>query len=232
MAQANEKNITLSFFIDPDTNIHMKWSELIYSEALTRLNIKFSYIVLPAIRASLMADLGKIDGEIVRGETYGDEHPNLIRIEEPITVVNLSAFAHDSTISLSSWEAVKNSHYKIEYYRGQHLAGQRLSQYVSADRLTNSSSPTQSLRKLLRGRIDVYIGTEQIATGLLATPEFIDSDIKMLTRLESISAYGYLNKRHSDLAITLADVFKQMKSEGKFDAYYHQAQQYIEAKSK
>lgn len=225
-AQADD-DITLSFIIDPNTNLYMKWSELIYLEAFTRLNINFSYVVLPAVRASLMADLGKIDGETLRVTNYGNDHPNLIRIEEPILNANLSAFAYDSTIKISSWEELANSHYKIEYHRGEFLTKKRLSGLVNLERLTDSSTPSESLRKLLRARIDVYIVVEQIVTSLLASPEFIDSNIKLLTSLEKQPSYGYLNKRHSALAIKLADVLRAMKSEGKFDIYYNQAQTYI-----
>lgn len=98
-----------------------------------------------------MLALGKIDGESARSITYGTEHPNLVRIEEPIVITHLSAFAYDPSIKINSWEDIQNSQYKVEYYRGSYLASLRLSQYVKPDRLSDSSSPIESLRKLLRG---------------------------------------------------------------------------------
>ncbi|NRD72330.1 hypothetical protein HQQ94_03545 [Shewanella sp. VB17] len=226
---AEAQKITFAFNAEPTASLYVKWGELVYTDAFARLNIDFSYIVLPAIRASQMADLGQVDGEAGRVGDYGARHPNLIRINEPLANGSLSAYTYDASININSWKDLENSQYKVEYYRGAHLAHQRLSKYVSADRLSNSSTPSESLRKLMRpkmrGRIDIYVGIEQFTNEVLSTPEF--TDIKMQVRLEEIIFYGYLHKRHKELAVRLAEVLRQMKSEGRFNEHYKQAQQFI-----
>ncbi|WP_254303989.1 hypothetical protein [Shewanella sp. VB17] len=230
-SQATEKkHITFAFYTDPNTNLYGKWADLIYTDAFSRLGIDFSYVVLPAIRASKMADLGRVDGEGGRIGTYVEQHPNLIRIDEPIVDGSLSAYAHNPAIKIQSWQDIQNSQYKVEYYRGMALAHQLLPKYVPQDRLTNSSTPGESLRKMLRDRIDIYIDSNLLTRELLQTPEFIDKNIKMIAILETTSTYGYLHKRHSELAIKLADVFRQMKSEGKFKDYFQQAKLATEVK--
>ncbi|NRD74902.1 hypothetical protein HQQ94_17105 [Shewanella sp. VB17] len=227
VVKANSQEITLAYVNDPKVDIYGKWGELIYRDAFARLNIDFSYIILPMIRASRMADLGRIDGEMGRYEGYGAAHPNLVRINEPISVFNISAYAYNSSIKIDSWQDIKNSQYKIEYYRGSQFMHERLTQYVNSDRLSDSSSRSESLRKLIRGRIDIYIETNEVVNELLSTPEFINVNIQMLTQLETHPVYGYLHQRHNDLALKLADIFRQMKVEGKFDAYLIQAKQLI-----
>ncbi|NRD72329.1 hypothetical protein HQQ94_03540 [Shewanella sp. VB17] len=232
MAQAIDKEkITLALIDDPNVNLYTKWLHLVYSDALTRLNIDFSYVVMPAIRSSKMTDIGKVDGETARVATYGTAHPNMIRIEEPIFTANLSAYSNDQSIKINAWKDIQNSQYTVEYYRGIYLTHKRLTGYISSDRLTNSSTPSESLHKLIRpknrGKIDLYIGVEQFTTELLTRPEFIGSNIQMIAHLENISFYGYLHQRHHDLAIKLAEVFRQMKSEGLLQTYFKQARQFI-----
>lgn len=84
------------------------------------------------------------------------------------------------------------------------------------------------MRKLLRGRIDIYIGTKELTTELLATAAFVNSNILITSTLEEFLFYGYLHKSHSDLAIKLAEIFRQMKSEGKLKDYQIQAKQFIQ----
>ncbi|NRD74271.1 transporter substrate-binding domain-containing protein [Shewanella sp. VB17] len=224
---AASRKMTFAFIVDPNTNIHAKWTELIYIEAFSRLNIDFEYVILPAIRASRMSDLGRVDGEGGRVVNYDAEHINLIRIAEPIFVSSIRAYTHNSSIEIHSWNDIKNSQYKIEYYRGSHLIHDRLTQYVTPDRLSHSSSPSESLRKLLRGRIDIYIETEQLLAELLTAPEFVGANIKILNQLEDTSIYGYLHKNHHELAPKLAQVFRRMKAEGIFDQYFIKAKQLI-----
>ena len=60
MAQTTDKQeITLAYYVDPNSNLYGKWTELIYTDAFARLDIIFTYSVMPAIRASRMADLGR-----------------------------------------------------------------------------------------------------------------------------------------------------------------------------
>ncbi|NRD75797.1 hypothetical protein HQQ94_21780 [Shewanella sp. VB17] len=228
---ADKQHIKLAFIADPSTNLYMKFSELVYIDAFNRLNIDVSFIVLPPLRASNMADLGKIDGEIARHKKYSDAHPNLIRINEPLFNSALSAFTINPAIKIKSWGDIKNSQYKVEYYRGVEVAQQRLSQLVPASDLTDSSYPINSLRRLLRGRIDIYIDAPTIVNALLVTPEFTDKNIQLIATLEEGEVYSYLHKQHAEVAIKLAQTFKVMKSEGVFAAYLEQAKQFMLAKN-
>ncbi|NRD72326.1 hypothetical protein HQQ94_03525 [Shewanella sp. VB17] len=224
---SERQQITFAFFNDPNSNLYAKWITLVYTDAFSQLDIDFAYSVMPALRASNMVDLGKVDGEPIRVANYATKHPNLVRIEEPLITANLSVFTYDPSIVIHSWKDLQNSQYNVEYYRGMSLAHQRLSQYIKPNRLSDSSSPAQSLRKLLRGRIDVYIDTDLLTKELLASPEFSNSHIQMVAKLEAFSSYGYLHQRHTELAIQLAGVLRQMKSENKLNAYFKQAKQSI-----
>ena len=221
---------TMAFYEDPEHSFYFKWAELIYSHALDQLGYQFSYELVPAIRASKMLESGKVDGEPGRVFNYGDKVQHVIRVEEPIIETHLIAFSNNPNIKLADWQSLTAANYKVEYYRGILRVEQILTALIPEARLSESSSPINSFRKLLHGRIDIYIDSEISSQLLQQTPEFKDGLIKPIATLEAVTSYGYLNERHSQLAINLAAQLKKMKQQGLFELYKQQAQASISSK--
>ena len=212
--------ITFAFFEEPADNVYFKWAELIYREAFRRLGYGFDYKVYPALRASLMADSGKVDGEPGRIFSYGATYPSLIRLDEPLLESYLLAFFADPNIRINSWDDLRTDQYNVEYYRGILGAEQKLKQLVVEDRLTSSPSPLMSLRKLQLGRIDVLIDSNISSERLLRLPEFANHKIYHGEILEHVTSYGYLHKRHAKLVTPLVQVLREMKQEGLLERYF------------
>jgi len=219
------ETITIAFWEEPSESLLFTWGELIYTEAFRRLGLKFQYKVYPPARSSLMADSGQIDGEPSRIMAYQEAHPNLVRVDEWVVTTKASAYAMDPNITLDGWESLRGTDYRVEYYRGVAIAERHLPEVVKAENLSTISSPEQALNKLIAGRIDVYIDTEDRVALLLKSPAFKDSGIRRAGVMEEILSYPYLHKRHAALAPKLAEALKQMKAEGLFEQYMQQAQQ-------
>lgn len=224
--------ITMAFFEDPKNSFYIKWAELLYTHAFTQLGYQFNYEIVPAIRASKMLESGKVDGEPGRIFSYGDKVSNVVRIEEPFIETHLIAFTTHPQIKITDWQSLTNMGYKVEYYRGMVQAKQKLTGLISATHLSESSSPVNSFRKLLHDRIDIYIDSEVSLHILQQIPEFQNGKIQPVARLESVTNYGYLHKRHSQLAVDVAKQLKKMKQEGLFEYYKQQAQTSFEDNSK
>ena len=223
--QTSEQDpIVLAVFIDPNTNVEAKWVELIYQTAFARLGRKVQLLVVPAARASLMADAGKVDGEAGRVANYGEQHPNLIRVEEPILAGDLAVFATTAQPHIREWSDLDDTELRVEYYRGIFLADQKLHEHIRPENLSDSSNPVNSLRKLLRNRIDLYIDSSFIINPLLITPEFIGQPIAQIATLETTINFGFLHKRHKALATQLAIELRHLKQEGQMASLLSQAQ--------
>ncbi|AAN53814.1 hypothetical protein HRJ35_06055 [Shewanella oneidensis MR-1] len=222
-AVQNKPTITMAFYEDPKHSFHFKWAELIYTHALAQLGYRFSYELVPAIRASKMLESGKVGGEPGRIFSYGDKVSNVIRIEEPVIETQLIAFTSNPNIKITHWQSLTNTGYKVEYYRGILRAEQILNELIPETQLSESSSPITSFRKLLHDRIDIYIDSEISLQILQQTPEFAGQKIQPIANLEPLTSYGYLHKRHNQLAEPLADQLKKMKQEGLFERYKQQA---------
>lgn len=215
-----QESITLAFYGHPDEAPVYRWGELIYTEAFKRLGIKFAYQVLPPIRASLMANSGVVDGEIARIDSYGTDHPNLIRVEESVATEKILAIVKDPSHVIENWESLRGTTYKVEFFRGIAKTRQHLKGLVNPALLSESSNPLYSLNKLYYGRIDVFIGSELRLLPLLETPAVKQFDLHVAGALDEVKVYPYLHKRHTSLAVKLEQVLRQMKSEGLFRKYY------------
>ncbi|MFV0596882.1 hypothetical protein [Shewanella sp.] len=227
-ATSDKPVITLAYYESPKDNLYFRFGELIYTEAFARLGYQFNYQVVPPMRASLMADSGKVDGEPARVFSYGLKFKNLIRVEEPIVESKLIAYGINPDTQVLDWDSLLKHPYRIEYYRGIFYIEQKLEGLVPVDLLTTSSSPVNSFRRMLRDRIDIYIDTEAIGESILQYAEFQHSKIHPVGELDDIISFGYLHKRHKALVAKLSATLKQMKQEGLFEQFWQQAYQELD----
>ncbi len=197
-----------------------KWYKMIYAEIFKRLGMKFELRTFPPKRTSIEADAGNVDGEAARPYHYTDEHPNLIRVEESVVSVNFSAFAvQDSIPQLNGWESLKGKDYRVEYRHGIKTTEDNLPNVVKKENLSTVTEQVPGLKKLISGRIDLFVDEESGILTLLKTPEFKDSRIRSAGLMESFPVYPYLHKKHALLAPKMAEIIKAMKEEGLIEQY-------------
>jgi len=204
----------------PEDSYLGKYWRLIYTEVFKRLGIKVEFRNYPSKRASIEANDGNVDGEFARPYKYADEYPNLIRVEEILDSVNMSAFtAQDSIPPLKGWDSLKGTDYKVEYRRGFMTTASNLSKVVRRENLSDITELVQGLKKLVSGRTDLFVDEELSILTLLQTPEFKDSKIRLAGIMEPFLTYPYVHKRHTSLAPQMAEVIKAMKTEGLIEQY-------------
>jgi len=207
---------------DPIESTNGKFYYLLYCEAFRRIGMEMEYRFLPAKRASVEADAGRIDGEVARIMAYAEKHPNLVRVEEAGVSDAFCAFSVNQRIRLDGWESLRKTSYKVEYLRGVLRAEQELTKIVPSANLSTISTLEQGLKKLVAARTDIYIDSEAAVMGLLKTPKFKDAGIQKAGVMEETKYYAYLHIKHKDLALKLAEVLKQMKTEGVVEQYRQQ----------
>ena len=192
---------------------------LIFTEAFKRVDKVLVYKFYPSKRASLVADSGVVDGEICRVFSYNEKHPGLIRVEEPILSIRISAFATDKDIKLKGWESLRNTDYKIEYMRGGKLIEEKLAKFVDNEKLSTVTHWSQGIKKLDIGRTNIFISLERTIQNALKTKEFINSGIHKVGVMEEQTIHAFLNVKHKALATKLSKVLKEMKKEGLIKKY-------------
>ncbi|MDP1612294.1 MAG: hypothetical protein Q8M11_14660 [Sulfuritalea sp.] len=68
---------------EPNSYVH-RWVSLIYGEAFRRLGIPVQISSFPQARGTALANQGSVDGQAGRIRAYGDTHPDMVRVEEPV----------------------------------------------------------------------------------------------------------------------------------------------------
>lgn len=204
----------------PENDYLGKWWRLSYAEIFKRLAMKVEFRDYPKKRVSIEADAGNVDGEAGRVFSYADDHPDLIRVEESLLYSNFSAFtAQDSIPALNGWDSLKGTNYRVEYQRGTVTCEDKLPKVVKKENLSVITEQVHSLKKLVSGRIDLFVDEESGVLTLLKTPEFKESRIRSAGVMESFPMYPYLHKKHAALAPKMAEVIKAMKAEGLIEQY-------------
>ncbi len=217
-AEQKKKAFAMASIVSKDT-LEGKWLYLIYSEAFRRLDLQLVFQHYPSLRASKMADEHKVEGELARVSQYGKKHPNLVRVEEPALSNSFIAFATNPKIKLKGWESLRETKYKVEYFRGDQRAHDKLTEIVIPAQLSNISSWPQGFKKLMHGRTDVFVAPETIANNLLKQDEFQNSGILLVGVMEKITVHAYLHKNHAPFAPQLSAILKEMKKEGLIEKY-------------
>jgi hypothetical protein len=208
---------------EPGTYVH-HWSRLIYEEAFRRLGIPVKLATIGLARRSALVEGGEIDGAVARTRAYGDAHPELQRIDEPIMEFTFSLYAADASLRPATLEELPGA-VVAEYRRGVLGCENSLGKVIAPDRLSNVAATEQGLRKLLARRsdvycdIDVYVREALQADGFKQTP-----GVRKLFDIASVPTYPYIYRKHADLAPRLASVLRQMRVEGLLSAYPKQAE--------
>lgn len=116
-AQARER-IVMSITMDPDHTPTGRLMLLVYREAFRQAGADLEYHYYPPLRGTVLANVGRTDGEIGRGAEYGPAHPGLVRVDESATAITVAAFTMDPAIRLRDWDDVKGTDYRIGYSTG------------------------------------------------------------------------------------------------------------------
>lgn len=193
--------------------------KLIYTEAFKRVGKTLVFKYYPLKRGSKLADLGLIDGEIARVYGYNQAHPVLVRVEEPVLSVKLSAFTTDPDIKLNGWKSLSGTDYKVEYILGNYHSAKSLQKVVAHQNLSRVPHWSQGINKLIAGRTDFFIELENTVADALKTSEFKNSNIYIAGIMDELTIHAFLHKKHKELALQLSATLKDMKREGLIDKY-------------
>lgn len=214
--EAAEKIVLVSSQ-DTRESFYGRWLDLIYTEVFRRLGYEFHYRGYPGGRAPIMAERGEVDGEIHRPADYDKLAKNLIRVNEPSFPLSFVAYAVKPGISLSGWASLKNTNYAVEYRRGSKTPEIALPAVVRPEKLSNIETPEQGLKKLIKGRTDIYIDQEAVITEILRKSG--PSPVHQVGVMGTIQSHVYLHKKRAALAPKIAEVLKAMKREGLIKRY-------------
>lgn len=183
----------------------------ILKAAYKRLGIPIEIIQMPGRRALRESSEGRIDGEIHRVFSIGNDYPSLIRVPTPINYIEPTVFSKNERFDITECPDLKD--YRIGIVRGVRHA-ETCTQGMKHVQIVGHSNLLMQI--LDKGRVDVVI-TARI-NGLLQLKKLnLDSIYPLSPPLSRRLVYHYLHKKHKALVPKIDRVFKEMRESGELE---------------
>ena len=177
------------------------------AEAYRQMGHETAFSFLPAGRSVREVNRGKFDAELARITGIENEYPNLVRVEEPVYTIRISAIVRsDSGIDAMSWEDIGER--RVGYPRGYKLLDIRTRDLNAI----KAKDPTSTIKTLKGGRMDI---------GLLMTSDadHLAQQFGGVTVLEPpievTTLYHYVHVKHRRMIPALEKVLIDMNDSGR-----------------
>ena len=221
---AEQRVITLSGSDGFKNSANGRWLALIYDEAFRRMGMKLEYVSYPAKRSSILSDEGKVDGEISRVYDYGENHPTMVRVDEPHFNLRFIAYSINPSLKLKGWASLGGKGFRIEHRMGVKKTKTALPNYVASDLLFAVRDVETGIKKLITGRSDLFVDVETVVDGYIENnPHMIEKKIYKSGVMEEVSGHVFFHMKNANLAPLLSSVLKEMKQEGLIEKFHEAA---------
>lgn len=187
------------------------FEDLIIREAFGRLGVTVQVEHLPSERAMINANAGIDDGVFARVAGLEEIYPSLIRVPEPVTTFEFSAFTKTVNTKLREW---KDLHpYHVGIINGWKILEAKITGVQSLTKVKDEVA----LFSLLAGdRVDIIVYDKLQGLTLMEVRHL--RNIRILEPPLAVRPmYLYLNKKHQDLVPQLGKVLKEMRDSGSID---------------
>jgi len=183
-------------------------SKLVLKVAYDRLGIEIHVIDLPAERAIVMSNTGRVDGELYRIKNIHHKYKNLIMVPIEIGILEGMAITKNKSLSIDGWD--KLSSHRVCIRRGVKFSEEGTRKYKVRPVTFNA----QLFDMLAKNRCDVI--TIARITSIPLVVSFVKKNNTQLYErvLQTYPLYHYLHKKNAHLLPKLVKVLKNMKKEG------------------
>jgi polar amino acid transport system substrate-binding protein len=205
-ATAQEIHISTLVGNDPASKI----AELVMTEAYRRVGRQLVVHPLPGERTLMMANEGRMDGELYRKVGMEREYPNLMIVPVPLLTYEIVVFTRGTEFVVNGWESLRP--FTIGYVRGikivkENTAGMKTEAVPAME---------MAFRKLTMGRTDIVVGNR--LAGLAAAAALHIDDVQVLSpALASFPVYHYVHKSHAALVPGLVSALQAMTADKTID---------------
>ena len=184
-------------------------------EMCKRSNVELRILSLPVSRSIFEVDQGTYDAEAPRNRTVERNYSNIVRIPETLFTNDLVAFSKDANIQLAGWDSLKP--YRVAYARGWKIYENNVRSAAEIEILDNV---TALFKFLDAERTDLALASRFLGTKVIE--ELHLKHIRVVeSPLASKKMFIYVNKKHSKLALKLAEILREMKRDGTYRGIYN-----------
>lgn len=183
-----------------------RYFDHLYSEAFKKLGYQFRMISLPRARETHELSLGKIDGSCGRTRFVGEQHENVIRVNESVLEIEIRVWSHRPADEITSLADIPASA-TLAMVRGTTYFENKLSNYKG--KIVYTQTIGTGLKMLAAERIEFLMGFESRLQTLIENAA-VEIPIYNALTLESLDIYPYLSQDHDGLVGELEAVLNKI----------------------
>lgn len=190
--------------------------DTLFREIGRRAGLSVTVVQQPDLRSLIQTDSGINDGDGPRVAGLEDRFPNLIRVEEPVLLGKLAAFAPKGMV-IAEWGDLAGKNAALP--RGWVLPRDK----APADlRLTEVHATHNGMAMLDSGRVDAVLTMPAMGRYEIRRHGFHNINPECVI-LDRRPLYLYLHAKHAELAPILAEAAKEVKADGTYDRLFREA---------
>lgn len=200
-------------FVSIEHLVEQEIGTIVLPQIYQKLGINITITPLPGLRAEHQASTGKVDGEVMRIYTYGNENPNLIRIPTPYFQLETMVFTRTNRgIQIKSKTELAN--YSVAKIRGVKHTNNIT---VGLQNVTDVDSTTALIKLVNHGLVDVALTNTIDGMREINTLKLEAIVVPGTHALATLDLYHYLHQDHKYLVEKVDNVFREMKASGELD---------------
>ncbi|MCG8572684.1 MAG: ABC transporter substrate-binding protein [Spirochaetes bacterium] len=205
----SQQKLVISIFGEDTDPVNLVSKEVL-RQAYQSLDISIEFKNLPGSRSLIHADLGLIDGDLVRHGEINKEYPNLIPVPIAIYTVEFVVFVKDTNIKITNWESLWP--YTISYLAGIKI----IEENTAGMKVEAVQSEKQAFLKLYHSRSDIVI--DPLLMGLVTLKQLNLTGITITgPPLETIKLYHHLHNKHELLVPKITRILEDMQKTKQID---------------
>ncbi|MEJ6004009.1 hypothetical protein WG899_00480 [Paucibacter sp. AS339] len=200
------------------------WLRLVYAEAFKRLGVPYRASAAPLKRVDLMAETGRIDGDMSRAPAYGAAHPEMIAVDFSLQDVVFSIYATRPIEAIKRIEDLQASSLHGVYTRGTVFC-ENLMKTFPEGRVTAVTSIKNGLAMLGAAHAGFLCASSSSVLNY-QNSVVLGSGVTLVKLFDlgaPVPLRPYLLKKHAALAPQLAETLRRMKAEGLLEQYWVEA---------
>lgn len=181
------------------------------TEVYRQSGLKLKLVPLPPLRGNIAVMSGQVEGELMRVRAYGEQYPELLRVEPAFYRIGVRAFSlTERKLQVRSREDLAS--YSIGALRGISYVGELTARLPKVNLAQTSE---QMFRMLQAGRVDLVLEGQiggQHSAALLGMKA-----LAMSPELMRFELFHYLQPRLTAEAARLGDTLRRMRASGELD---------------
>ena len=133
--EPSRPQFSMAFSSNPEEEPILKFTQLFYMDALERLGYELKTEIIPPARIGYHVKRGEVDGDPARVWEYGDQFPELLRVNVPLVEVDVTAFSLGGKIRVAGLEQLALGDTRVDYILGARYSEATLIGLVPEKRL-------------------------------------------------------------------------------------------------